>query len=115
MRTILVDTDPQGNSRFWGPMMRRHGGGKSFNVHTWQERRSNFGQKPFTSGLALRIGDQFRWNQPFAFAVLGRRRDLEERFNMFAVRVYQEETSPGLVAFRKLNAKQAALPAGSPA
>lgn len=47
------------------------------------------------------------WNQPLAFAVLVHNRFPEDCIDMFAGRVYMEEPSPGLVAFRRLNAMTA--------
>ena len=47
------------------------------------------------------------WNQPLAFAVMVHSRHPEDCIDMFAGRVYMDEPSPGLLAFRRLNAMTA--------
>ena len=47
------------------------------------------------------------WNQPLAFAVFVHSRYTEDCIDMFAGRVYMDEPSRGLQAFRKLNGKDA--------
>jgi 1H-pyrrole-2-carbonyl-[peptidyl-carrier protein] brominase len=47
------------------------------------------------------------WNQPLAFAVLVGSRYTDDCIDMFAGRVYMDEPSPGLLAFRRLNAMTA--------
>ncbi|HEX2721271.1 MAG TPA: NAD(P)/FAD-dependent oxidoreductase [Gemmatimonadaceae bacterium] len=51
------------------------------------------------------------WTQPLAFAVFVHSRYRDDCIDMFAGRVYMDEPSPGLVAFRKLNGKTASQPA----
>jgi flavin-dependent dehydrogenase len=51
------------------------------------------------------------WNQPLAFAVFVHSRYTDDCIDMFAGRVYMDEPSPGLQAFRKLNGKPARQPA----
>jgi len=43
------------------------------------------------------------WNEPLAFAVYVHSRHKADCIDMFAGRVYMNEPSPGLLAFRKLN------------
>jgi 1H-pyrrole-2-carbonyl-[peptidyl-carrier protein] brominase len=50
------------------------------------------------------------WNQPLAFAVFVHSRYTDDCIDMFAGRVYMDEPSPGLIAFRKLNGKPATEP-----
>lgn len=45
------------------------------------------------------------WNQPLAFAVYVHSRFTDDCIDMFAGRVYMDEPSPGLQAFRKLNGR----------
>lgn len=47
------------------------------------------------------------WNQPLAFAVLVNSRYTDDCIDMFAGRVYMDEPSQGLLAFRRLNAMTA--------
>lgn len=50
------------------------------------------------------------WNQPLAFAVFVHKRYTEDCIDMFAGRVYMDEPSRGLLAFRKLNGKVVSQP-----
>jgi FADH2-dependent halogenase len=52
------------------------------------------------------------WKQPLAFAVFVHSRYTDDCIDMFAGRVYMDEPSPGLLAFRKLNGRGAGDPAG---
>lgn len=51
------------------------------------------------------------WTQPLAFAVFVHSRYTDDCIDMFAGRVYMDEPSPGLLAFRKLNGRLAPKPA----
>ena len=62
------------------------------------ERRCNDGMD-----VIQELIDAF-WNEPLAFAVYVHKRFAEDCIDMFAGRVYMKEPSPGLLAFRKLNA-----------
>jgi FADH2-dependent halogenase len=53
------------------------------------------------------------WTQPLAFAVFVHSRYTEDCIDMFAGRVYMDEPSRGLAAFRKLNAVGTASPAAA--
>jgi 2-polyprenyl-6-methoxyphenol hydroxylase-like FAD-dependent oxidoreductase len=48
------------------------------------------------------------WNQPLAFAVFVHSRHKDDCIDMFAGRVYMDEPSRGLRAFRKLNGRETA-------
>ena len=50
------------------------------------------------------------WNAPLAFAVMVHSRFRDDCIDMFAGRVYMDEPSPGLQAFRKMNARRSAQP-----
>jgi flavin-dependent dehydrogenase len=50
------------------------------------------------------------WTQPLAFAVYVHSRYTGDCIDMFAGRVYMDEPSPGLSAFRKLNGKMVSQP-----
>lgn len=65
------------------------------------ERRCDSGTDVFEDLI-----DAF-WNEPIAFAVLVHHRYVEDCIDMFAGRVYTDEPSGGLLAFRKLNAMRA--------
>jgi flavin-dependent dehydrogenase len=65
------------------------------------ERRCNAGMD-----VVQELIDAF-WNQPVAFAVMVHSRYTEDCIDMFAGRVYMDEPSPGLLAFRKLNGRGA--------
>ncbi|MEO5579821.1 MAG: NAD(P)/FAD-dependent oxidoreductase [Gemmatimonadaceae bacterium] len=53
------------------------------------------------------------WNQPLAFAVFVHSRHTDDCIDMFAGRVYMDEPSRGLLAFRKLNGKPSSQPVAS--
>lgn len=65
------------------------------------ERRCNDGMD-----VIQELIDAF-WNEPLAFAVYVHKRFAEDCIDMFAGRVYMQEPSAGLLAFRKLNAPRA--------
>jgi len=68
-------------------------------------------ERESTSGMNTiqELIDAF-WNEPLAFAVMVHSRHRDDCIDMFAGRVYMDEPSPGLQAFRKMNARRAAQP-----